>query len=183
MLYATKVNCMYLRYRAGFASRTSLLLVCRGRSISIDWYAHLNTVCAAIWVFNMCLVYTPDGIILASWILYDLSELVVLEPSRTDLYLEAKVVRHAHWCPDCSAGQRCRAPRQCPRSGMLGAVCPPARIYDMKYTVLSAGNEDGHGKELPAGTCQSVLDCWRRHTYIWGEILCDVKYVISCTWI
>ena len=22
----------------------------------------------------------------------------------------------------------------------------------MKYTVLSAGNEDGHGKELPAGT-------------------------------
>ena len=43
----------------------------------------------------MCLVYTPDGIILASWIFYDLSELV-LEPSRTDLYLEAKVVRHAH---------------------------------------------------------------------------------------
>ena len=154
MLYAPKVNCMYLRYRAGFASRTFLLLVFRGRSISIDWYAHLNTVCVAIWVFNMCLVYTPDGIILASWILYDLSELVVLEPSRTDLYL-----------------------------GTLGAVCPPARIYDMKYTVLSAGNEDGHGKELPAGTRQSVLDCWRRHTYIWGEILCDVKYVISCTWI
>ena len=44
----------------------------------------------------MCLVYTPDGIILTSWILYNLSELVVLEPSRTDLYLEAKVVGHAH---------------------------------------------------------------------------------------
>ena len=46
MLYAPKVNCMYLRYRAGFASRTFLLLVFRGRSISIDWYAHLNTVCS-----------------------------------------------------------------------------------------------------------------------------------------
>ena len=36
----------------------------------------------AIWVFSMCLVYTPDGIILASWILYDLSELVVFELSK-----------------------------------------------------------------------------------------------------
>ena len=46
MLYVPKVNCMYLRYRAGFASRTFLLLVFRWRSISIDWYAHLNTVCS-----------------------------------------------------------------------------------------------------------------------------------------
>ena len=46
MLYVPKVNCMYLRYRAGFASRTLLLLVFRWRSISIDWYAHLNTVCS-----------------------------------------------------------------------------------------------------------------------------------------
>ena len=30
------------------------------------------------------------------WILYYLSELVVLEPSSADLYLEAKVVGHAH---------------------------------------------------------------------------------------
>ena len=30
------------------------------------------------------------------WILCYLSELVVLEPSSADLYLEAKVVSHAH---------------------------------------------------------------------------------------
>ena len=30
------------------------------------------------------------------WILYYLSELVVLEPAGTDVYLEAKVVGHAH---------------------------------------------------------------------------------------
>ena len=47
----------------------------------------------------MCLVYAPDGIVLVSRYYItclNLSELVVLEPSKTDLYLEAKVVRHAH---------------------------------------------------------------------------------------
>ena len=44
----------------------------------------------------MYLVYTPDGIILVSGYIDYLSELVVLEPSSTDLYLEAKVDGHAH---------------------------------------------------------------------------------------
>ena len=47
----------------------------------------------------MYLVYTPDGIILVSGYYItclNLSELVVLELSSTDLYLEAKVVGHAH---------------------------------------------------------------------------------------
>ena len=35
MLYVPKVNCMYLRYRAGFASHTFLLLV--RREININW--------------------------------------------------------------------------------------------------------------------------------------------------
>ena len=46
----------------------------------------------------MYLVYTPDGIVLVR-VYYDylkLSELVVLEPSSADLYLEAKVVGPAH---------------------------------------------------------------------------------------
>ena len=36
----------------------------------------------------MYLVYTPDGIVLAIWILYYLSEVVVLEPSSAELYLD-----------------------------------------------------------------------------------------------
>ena len=44
----------------------------------------------------MYLVYTPDGIVLVSRYYITCSELVVLEPSSTDLYLEAKVVGHAH---------------------------------------------------------------------------------------
>ena len=40
----------------------------------------------------MCLVYTPDGIVLAIWILYYLSEVVVLEPSSTELYLERRLL-------------------------------------------------------------------------------------------
>ena len=36
----------------------------------------------------MCLVYTPDGIVLAIWILHYLSEVVVLEPSSAELYLD-----------------------------------------------------------------------------------------------
>ena len=69
------------------------------KTLSVERFhpSHVSSVprmspVVAIEVFNMCLVYTPDGIILTSWILYNLSELVVLEPSRTDLYLEAKVV-------------------------------------------------------------------------------------------
>ena len=49
----------------------------------------------------MYLVYNPDGIVLVRRYYVtclNLSELVVLEPSSADLYLEAKVVGHAHWC-------------------------------------------------------------------------------------
>ena len=42
----------------------------------------------ALEVFYMYLVYTPEGNILANGILYYLSEVVVLEPTSTDLYLE-----------------------------------------------------------------------------------------------
>ena len=48
----------------------------------------------------MCLVYTPDGIVLAIWILYYLSELVVLEPSSTDLYLEGRLLDMRTDAPD-----------------------------------------------------------------------------------
>ena len=44
----------------------------------------------------MYLVYSPDGIVLVHRYYDYLSELVVLEPSSADLYLEAKVVRPAH---------------------------------------------------------------------------------------
>ena len=40
----------------------------------------------------MYLVYNPDGIVLVRRILYYLSRLVVLEPSRTGLYLEGKML-------------------------------------------------------------------------------------------
>ena len=38
------------------------------------------------------LVFNPDGIVLVRRILYYLSGLVVLEPSRTGLYLEGKML-------------------------------------------------------------------------------------------
>ena len=55
-----------------------------------------HSLYVAFEVFYMYLVYTPDEVILVSRYCVTLSELVVLEPSSTDLYLEAKVVEHAH---------------------------------------------------------------------------------------
>ena len=40
----------------------------------------------------MYLVYTMEGIILTNGILYYLSEVVVLEPTSTDLYLERRLL-------------------------------------------------------------------------------------------
>ena len=67
----------------------------------------------------MCLVYTPDGIVLAIWILYYLSEVVLLEPSSTELYLERRLLDMRTGVPD---SRRCRARRRYPRSRTLGAV-------------------------------------------------------------
>ena len=44
----------------------------------------------------MCLVYTPDGIILVSRYYITSPNLFFYNLSSTDLYLEAKVVGHAH---------------------------------------------------------------------------------------
>ena len=73
----------------------------------------------------MYLVYTPDGIVLVSRYYItcrNLSELVVLKPSRTDLYLEAKVVGHAHWCAGLTADQDVGHVGGYPRSKTLGTV-------------------------------------------------------------
>ena len=35
-------------------------------------------------------------------------------------------------------------------------------VHDMEY------------RERLAESGQSVLDCWRKQTYIWGDILCDM---------
>ena len=54
-------------------------------------------ISVAFEVFYLYLVYTPDRIILASgYCITCLTLIVVLEPSSADLYLEAKVVGHAH---------------------------------------------------------------------------------------
>ena len=56
------------------------------------------------------------------YILCYLSELVVLEPSRTDLYIEAKVVGHAHWCARLTAGKDVGHVGEYPRSRTIGTV-------------------------------------------------------------
>ena len=53
----------------------------------------------------MCLVYTPEGIVLAIWILCYLSEVVVLEPSSTYLYLERRLLDIRTGAPDWTAGE------------------------------------------------------------------------------
>ena len=56
-----------------------------------------QSLCVAIEVFNSHVFSVYSGRdYTCQWILDYLSELVVLEPSSTDLYLEAKVVGHAH---------------------------------------------------------------------------------------
>ena len=67
------------------------------------WKTPYTTI-VAFEVFYMYLVYTPEGIILANGILYYLSEVVVLEPARTGLYLERRLL-DKHWCAGLTAGE------------------------------------------------------------------------------
>ena len=115
-----------------------------------------------IWGVYMYLGYTPDVIVLVSR--YCVTCLDLLFSNRQVskyiyLYLEAKVVGHAHWCAGLTADQDVRHVGGYPISKTLGTVWPPTRIQDMSIQFVRG--RGGHGKDRPAVRDQGSVV--RRH--------------------
>ena len=87
-----------------------------------SWVKWTDECMCSIWGVYMYLVCNPDGIVIVRRYYVTCLNLF-FSNSRVQIYiLQGKVVGPAHWCPDCSAGGRCRARRRCPSSKTLGTI-------------------------------------------------------------